>query len=147
MAKKLTEAQKTELSFLINNYQKPLEYTKFEAWGHQILEIALYEPGTFPSDPGIGVGLNKKLFNDIDYMNNTVAESIKSQVEKYLPDIPLASIQFVEYDGGGVNSYDGVVIMMITFEVYANQMTTVVTALSGNRDDDKIDFSKFFEAN
>ena len=147
MASNLTEAQKTELSFLINKYQKPLEYTKFEAWGHQIMDIALYQPGTFPSGTSIGVGLNKKMFNDLDYMNNTVAEAIKQQVNKYLPDIPLSNIKFSEYTDGGVDPYEGVVIMLITFESYSNEMTTIVTALSGNDNDDRIDFSRFFESN
>ena len=138
----LSNAQKTELTFGINAYLRPLELSKQQAWGTLVLELALYTPGTFTSDPDIGCGLNYHLFRDIDYMNNTFAEKLKSQVVKYLEDIPLNSIKFTAYEGD-ISEYAGVYFMLITFNDSSN-LVTVVTALKEDGNN-RIDYSQFFQ--
>lgn len=138
----LSNAQKTELTFGINAYLRPLELSKYQAWGTLVLEVALYTPGTFPSDPDIGCGLNYHLFRDIDYMNNTFAEKLKSQVVKYLEDIPLNSVKFTAYKGD-ISEYAGVYFMLITFNDSSN-LVTVVTALKEDGNN-RIDYSQFFQ--
>ena len=138
----LSNAQKTELTFGINAYLRPLELSKYQAWGTLVLELALYTSGTFPSDPDIGCGLNYHLFRDIDYMNNTFAEKLKSQVVKYLEDIPLNSIKFTAYEGD-ISEYAGVYFMLITFNDSSN-LVTVVTALKEDGNN-RIDYSQFFQ--
>ena len=139
-ASSLSNAQKSELTFDINGF--PLELSKYQAWGTLIAQLALYTPGTFPSDPRIGCGLTYQLFNDEDHMNNIFVPKLEKQVNDYLPDIPLKGIRFIPYTGN-ISEYAGVYFMTITFND-ADQLVTVVTAMKENGDN-RIDFSQFFE--
>lgn len=141
-ASSLSNSQKSELTFDINGFNKPLELSRYQAWGTLIAQLALYTPGTFPSDPKIGCGLTYQLFNDEDHMNNIFVPKLEKQVSDYLPDIPLKGIRFIPYTGN-ISEYAGVYFMTITFDD-VDKLVTVVTAMKENSNS-RIDFSKFFE--
>ena len=126
-ASSLSNAQKSELTFDINAFDRPLELSKYQAWGTLIAQLALYTPGTFPSDPRIGCELTYQLFNDEDHMNNIFVPKLEKQVADYLPDIPLKGIRFIPYTGN-ISEYAGVYFMTITFDDAGN-LVTVVTAM------------------
>ena len=134
--------ERREFSNIMKASNKPLELSKYQAWGTLIAQLALYTPGTFPSDPRIGCGLTYQLFNDEDHMNNIFVPKLEKQVNDYLPDIPLKGIRFIPYTGN-ISEYAGVYFMTITFND-ADQLVTVVTAMKENGDN-RIDFSQFFE--
>ena len=141
-ASSLSNSQKSELTFDINAFDRPLELSRYQAWGTLVVQLAFYTPGTFPSDPRIGCGLTYELLHDEDYMNNTFVPKLEKQVTTYLPDIPLDHIRFIPYTGK-ISEYAGVYFMTITFQD-VDQLVTVVTAMKENGDQ-RIDFSQFFQ--
>lgn len=82
------EGQKKELSFNINAYSKPMEYSGKGAWTRQILNIIFMTPGTFPSAPEIGLGLTMDTYMDTVWFKENFPAQVKEQVSRYFPEIP-----------------------------------------------------------
>lgn len=126
--------QKLGLSFQVDAFGRPLEYSGENAWVRYILELMFYEPGTFPSDEAIGCGLTKETFQNADYIQNTVVPNIQTAVRRYLDDVPFDSI-----DVDLPDEYPDVAIYHINFRTGANSIECVtVVATSVN---DYIDYS------
>ena len=135
----MREEQKSELTFVINEFQKPLELTKFQAWTQQILTILLMEPGSFPSIPTLGCGLNYQMFKTVDYLNSSFSRKAASQIEEYLGEIPFDSISFSEYSEDA-----SVIILYIKFTETASTIKTVVVAMKEDETTHRIRFSDYF---
>ena len=58
--------------------------------------LLLTNPGEWPMNPDLGVGLSRYLFNDINSLQlSDIKSNITSQLAKYLQDIVLIDAQFV----------------------------------------------------
>lgn len=126
--------QKTELGFGLNSFNKPMEVSGPEAWAKEILTLMFMEPGTYPSDPNIGIGVKAELYHDFDYLKNYVVDHVQLQVDKYLPDIPFAGIEVRESEED-----ENIVIYVIKFLDTAGNITVAVAASKVN--ENRIDYS------
>lgn len=82
--------QRIELGFGLSNFSKPIEYSGKEAWVHQIVQLALMDPGTIVSNPTIGVGARRYDFL-IEDDRRRLEQEINRQVPIFYPDMPFQS--------------------------------------------------------
>lgn len=95
------EANKKELGLSTNVFNKATEYQGKTAWFQLILNLIFLRPGTYPSIPNMGVGLQDYEYEYIDDVKDSIRNKIEEQVNLFLPDVPLASVEVtsVEYEG------------------------------------------------
>ena len=95
------EANKKELGLSTNIFNKATEYQGKTAWFQLILNLIFLRPGTYPSIPNMGVGLQDYEYEYIDDVKDNIRNKIEEQVNLFLPDVPLASVEVtsVEYEG------------------------------------------------
>ena len=95
------EANKKELGLSTNVFNKATEYQGKTAWFQLILNLIFLRPGTYPSIPNMGVGLQDYEYEYIDDGKDNIRNKIEEQVNLFLPDVPLASVEVtsVEYEG------------------------------------------------
>ena len=95
------EANKKELGLSTNVFNKATEYPGKTAWFQLILNLIFLRPGTYPSIPNMGVGLQDYEYEYIDDVKDNIRNKIEEQVNLFLPDVPLASVEVtsVEYEG------------------------------------------------
>lgn len=86
-----------ELTFGINNFNRNKNYKAIEALGKQLLNLLIIEPGTYPSCPDMGVGIN---LYKMEMMNTTTINEIKTKItkqsNKYIPNSDLITEIIVE---------------------------------------------------
>ena len=72
----------------LNNFNMPKVFKNDSAEYINIVYLLLLEKGKFQSHPDMGIGLKSRYryVNDGDVLSNLQSD-IKSQVEKYLPDV------------------------------------------------------------
>lgn len=95
------ESTKKELVLEINSFDKPKELSNVDAWSQLITNLIFLRPGTYPSMPSLGVGIEDYQY---DFLEDTIAElsaAIIEQQRVYLQDIPLngLNINKIEYNG------------------------------------------------
>ena len=95
------EANKKELGLSTNVFNKATEYQGKTAWFQLILNLIFLRPGTYPSIPNMGVGLQDYEYEYIDDVKDNIRNNIEEQVNLFLPDLPLTSVEVtsVEYEG------------------------------------------------
>nr|DAQ91424.1 MAG TPA: Baseplate wedge protein [Caudoviricetes sp.] len=95
------EANKKELGLSTNVFNKATEYQGKTAWFQLILNLIFLRPGTYPSIPNMGVGIQDYEYEYIDDVKDNIRNKIEEQVSLFLPDVPLASVEVtsVEYEG------------------------------------------------
>ncbi len=120
------ESNKIEPALEINSFDKPKELSGVAAWSQLILNLIFLKPGSYPSMPGLGIGIENYQY---DFLDDTIAEltaAITSQQQTYLPDIPLSGVQIgkTEHEGQPIliiqlffNIEDGVTSSAIALNV------------------------------
>lgn len=95
------EANKKELGLSTNVFNKATEYQGKTAWFQLILNLIFLRPGTYPSIPNMGVGIQDYEYEYIDDVKDNIRNKIEEQASLFLPDVPLASVEVtsVEYEG------------------------------------------------
>ncbi len=123
------ESSKKELSLGINVFNKPTELSGPNAWSQLILNLLFLRPGTYPSQPSMGIGIQDYDYEFLDAAITKLDTEINSQIRIYLPDIPL--------DGVSVQStiYNGKTILMIVIQLVVNGgiVTSVVASEVSNK--------------
>jgi len=99
----MLEAQKAELTLSTNAFNQPLEYSGKNAWTKLIIDLLLTEPGTYPSNPEIGIGLKNYDFNFIDSAVLELQEKLQYQTKTFLPDLPITDLSVVNQAIDGKN--------------------------------------------
>ena len=95
------ECDKAEAAIEINSFDKPKELTGLAAWSQLMLNLIFLKPGTYPSMPEMGIGIENYQY---DFMDDVIAElsaAITTQQQKYLPDVPLAGVQIGKVEQNG----------------------------------------------
>ena len=87
------ESNKRELQLSINSFDNPTELSDVKAWSQLILQLLFLEPGTYPSIPEMGIGIEKYQYDFIDEVVSELSAAILNQQQTYLKDIPLTSVQ------------------------------------------------------
>ena len=119
------ESNKTEKSLELNSFDKPKELKGLAVWSQLMLNLIFLTPGSYPSLPEMGVGIDKYQY---DFMDDTIAELsavIVNQQQKYLPDVPLAGVQI------GKVEHDGQPILLIQM-LFNDEIGTVSSAIAIN---------------
>nr|DAJ90339.1 MAG TPA: Baseplate wedge protein [Caudoviricetes sp.] len=108
------EANKKELGLSTNVFNKATEYQGKTAWFQLILNLIFLRPGTYPSIPNMGVGLQDYEYEYIDDVKDNIRNKIEEQVKLFLPDVPLASVEVTSVD------YEGKTILLIVISLDDN---------------------------
>lgn len=123
------EANKKELGLSTNVFNKATEYQGKTAWFQLILNLIFLRPGTYPSIPNMGVGLQDYEYEYIDDVKDNIRNKIEEQVNLFLPDVPLASVEVtsVEYKGKTI------LLIVISLEDNGQIVTGAVASEVTNR--------------
>ena len=118
------EANKKELGLGTNAFNKPVEYTGYKAWCQLILNLLFLRPGTYPSIPEMGIGIQDYDYEFLDDVKENIQSNIEGQIKTYLPNIPLDSIELQSVD------YNGRRILMIVINLIDNGQTVTSVVAS-----------------
>ena len=108
------ESDKKELGLGTNVFNKPVEYVGKNAWFQLIMNLIFLRPGTYPSIPTMGVGIQDYEYEFIDDVKDNIKEAIEGQVKTFLPDVPLESVDVSSVD------YNGKAILLIVITLNDN---------------------------
>lgn len=135
------EYQKQELTFQLNSFNKPDTLTKYNAWADLILKLLIYEKGTFPDLPEMGLEINKAHYQDLKTYSKRLKSDLEFQLSTYLPDIPVASVDVYGMD----NEYG--TLLVIGIEIFNDNGTTQMLYLKGSKSESTrmFDFEINFE--
>lgn len=126
MAPKFGQYQRIEVGFGLDNFSKPIAYSGPQAWVRQIVQLCVYEPGTIPSNPTIGIGMNRYDFRLEDDRHKLQGE-INRQVPIFFPDMP-----FERCDVLPTEDEDGdIIFLVVTLTIRGEGSTVVVAAKKG----------------
>lgn len=123
------EAHKKELGLGINVFNKPVEYQGKTAWFQLILNLLFLRPGTYPSIPSMGVGIQDYEYEYLDDVKDNIQASIQDQCKAFLPDVPLENvdIQSVDYEGKKI------MLIVITLNDNGESVTAAVASEFTNK--------------
>lgn len=127
------EANKKELGLGINVFNKPIEYKGKKAWFQLILNLIFLRPGTYPSIPTMGVGIQDYEYEYLEDIKDNIQAKIQDQVKTFLPDIPLESVEVQSIN------YNGMQIMLIAITLIDNG-EVVTAAIASEVTNKLIDF-------
>lgn len=119
------ECEKSELVLGINVFDQPAETSGAKAWGNLITNLLFMSPGSIPSDPEMGCDIGQYEFGFIDDVVEDIEENIQNQVNTYLPDIPLESI---EISNGAEAGDPNILYVKIVFSVDGSKDNIAVVA-------------------
>lgn len=108
-----TESDKKELQLSINSFDNPTELTGIKAWSQLILQLLFMTPGTYPTLPEMGVGIENYQFEFVDNVLSPLSASIIEQQRTYLSDIPLVA---VTVEPATVNN-ETILLIQLTFDL------------------------------
>ena len=120
-----SEFQKKEVSLNMNAFNKPAEYVKIEAWMREITNLLFTIPGTYSTDPKLGVGIQNFRYAFFDETTVKLEERITHQCRKYLPDIPIGAITASSQNVNGVD----VAFLKIPIQVGDSDLRTAYVAI------------------
>lgn len=126
MARVYGQFQRVEVGFGLDNFSKPIAYSGKEAWVRQIVQLCLYEPGSIPSNPTIGIGMNRYDFLLEDDRTKLQTE-INRQVPIFFPDMPFEKCTVLpsEDDDGNI------IYLLINLSSRGEDGTVVVAVRKG----------------
>ena len=82
----------------INKFYKPVVLTGTDAAVMQIIRLILLEPGTYQSNPEMGIGIvSRYRYGNEDDIEN-LSSDIKDQIQTYLPGFERVEVQIQESD-------------------------------------------------
>ena len=116
------ESSKTETSLQINSFDKPTELNDVAAWSQLMLNLLFLKPGTYPSMPDMGIGIEQYQYEFLDDAIDELSAKIITQQQTYLPDIPLDNIQVSKYDNNGHPT----LIILMNFTTSAGSQSSAI---------------------
>lgn len=123
----LSQYQRIELGFDLDDFKKPICYSEKDAWVHQILQLCIMDPGTIPSNPTIGVGMNNYEFL-LEDDRRKLASEINRQVPIFFPDMPF---QNATVQSPTEEEDQDILYIFLTFLVNTELETAVVAVKKG----------------
>lgn len=119
------DSEKVELILGLNSFNQPAEASGENAWIKLITNLLFMKKGTYPSDPDMGGELYKYEYAFIDDVVDEIRSTVMTQVQTYLPDIPLAGCNVTSQT---INSGQAVLLINLIFQFSENEFDTVVVA-------------------
>lgn len=117
--------QMKELGAGLNAFNKPVEYSGIEAWTRLITELLFTIPGTYSTDPDLGIGIQTYRYSFTDDVKPKLKKRCNDQIRKYLPDIPLRSLNFTETIVNGKE----ILVLSLVFTVKDEDLKTAYVAI------------------
>ena len=105
------ESDKLELLLSINSFDNPTQLSEIKAWAQLMTNLIFLEPGTYPSMPEMGVGIESYQYDFMDEALEELNAKIITQQQAYLPDIPLQAVTLEPYDYGALR----ILLIRLTF--------------------------------
>ena len=116
------ESSKSELTLEINSFDKPKELTSVGAWSQLILNMMFIRPGTYPSMPGLGIGIEDYQYEFLDSAIDELSAAITNQQKTYLPEIPLSAVQVSKIEKNG----QPILIIQLFFDVESGATNSAI---------------------
>lgn len=123
------ESSKAELRLAINSFDKPDELSDVRAWSQLLLNLIFLRPGTYPSVPKMGVGIENYQYDFLDSAINELSAAIITQQQMYLPDIPLSGVQVSKVTHSGHE----ILIIHMMFTTSDSQSDTAIAINTSKR--------------
>lgn len=120
-----SQFQKKELSLNLNAFNKPAEYSAIECWMREITNLLFTIPGTYSTDPKLGVGIQNYRYAFFDERKLELEEKINHQCRTYLPDIPIGAITVSSQNINGMD----IGFLKIPIQVTASDLKTAYVAI------------------
>lgn len=86
-------SQLREYTLSIDEFNKPKVYVGNNAIVAKLIEIALLDPGTYPTKPDMGLGLRTKYRYISEDEITTLEQDYRKQVETYLPELTAVNVE------------------------------------------------------
>lgn len=119
-----SESEKKELVLGVNSFDKPAEAIGVNAWVKLVTNLLFMRKGTYPSEPNMGVEIQKYEFSFIDDIKEELESEITSQIQTYLPSVPLDAVNL-----SSTTLESGKVILLVVLEFsYNGNLDSVVVA-------------------
>lgn len=119
------QSEKKEVTLEINSFDKPKELSQVEAWSQLLLNLIFMRPGTYPSMPNMGVGIENYQFEFLEDAIEELTTAISEQQKIYLSDIPLNGINCTQVEHNGTP----VLLIQFVFNV-EDQLKTSAIAIN-----------------
>lgn len=119
------EYQKKEIGWGLNAFNRPVEYSGITAWVRLITQILFTRPGTYPTAPALGVGLQDYRYRFLDDVKVELEEKINYQVRVFLPGLPIGSVQVSSESVNGTE----ILILQFEFRLSDNNLQTAFVAV------------------
>lgn len=130
------EFEKAELKLEINAFDNPTRLNDLKAWSQLLLNLLFLRPGTYPSQPEMGIDIKNYQYDFIDEAINEISGKIITQQQLYLPDVPLVSVDVFQ------KPYKTEQLLIIRF-VFNKDMQTMSSAVAINMDSKRRKFLDF----
>ena len=117
--------QMKEIGVGLNAFNKPVEYSGVEAWVRLITELFFTIPGTYSTDPELGIGIQTYRYTYSEDTKPKLESKCNEQIRKYLPDIPLTGIKFTDTNIGGKD----ILVITLSFTVTDTDLKTAYVAI------------------
>lgn len=119
------EYQKKELGIGLNPFNRPVEYTGPKAWTRLLTQILFTRPGTYPTDPELGVGIQDYRYTFFNEVKGEIEAKINNQIQRYLPDIPIGTVSVEEEEINGKH----ILVLQFEMQVSENDLKTAYVAV------------------
>ena len=116
------ESSKNEASLEINSFDKPAELSNVAAWSQLLLNLIFLKPGTYPSLPEMGVGIENYQYDFLDDTISDLSTKITEQHKTYLPDVPLSGIQISKLEQNG----EPILIIQLFFDTETGTSSSAI---------------------
>lgn len=124
-----SESDKLELVLGVNNFDKPSEAIGVNAWAKLVTNLLFMKKGTYPSEPDMGIEIQKYEFSFIDDIQDELESTITEQLHSYLPSVPLTSVKL-----RSETSESGQPILLVVLEFsYNGKLDSVVVAAENSK--------------
>lgn len=127
-----------------NSFKEPKKLEDLEALAQTIQNIIIINPGTYPSDPRLGVGIGNYLFEFMDSITiNEITSNIEKQIDMFVvhPDISV-NVSVKELNSSVSSSVKGLYIEISLYSIEDENATSINLVVAGNTSTKKI-ISKF----
>lgn len=119
-----SESDKKELVLGVNSFDKPAEAVGVNAWAKLVTNLLFMKKGTYPSEPDMGIEIQKYEFGFIDDIKDDLEMEITNQIYTYLPSVPLTTVSL-----RSASSDSGQPILLIVLEFsYNGKLDSAVVA-------------------
>ena len=111
-----------EYSLSINEFNQPVVYDDKKALYIKLIRLLLLEPGTYQSNPEMGVGIVSRYRYSTEVDISDLKYDIETQVNDYIPDLTSVSVD-LEPDYSNNLLYIKAYMNNILFEITFNTTT------------------------